>query len=79
MARQLRHSLLVHPFMEHGGDEVVAQGVQMKRRGEAQFTENLSQALGKGVRVNRLPLGIGEQVGAYFPVVLPGHALLEVV
>ena len=26
VACQLRHSLLVHPFMEHGGDEIVAQG-----------------------------------------------------
>ena len=79
MACQLRNGLFVHPLVEHSGDEVVAQGVQMKRRGEAQFTENLSQALGKGVRVNRLSLGVGEQVGADLPVVLPGHALLEVV
>ena len=70
MARQLRHSLLVHPLVEHGGDEVVAQGVQMKRRGEAQFTENLSQALGKGVRVNRISLGVGEQIGTDLPMVL---------
>ena len=39
MACQLRDSLLVHPFMEHGGDEIVAQGMQMERRGEAQFLE----------------------------------------
>ena len=79
MACQLRNGLLVHSLVEHGGDEVMAQGMQMKRRGEAQFTENLSQALGKGIGMNWLPLGVGEQVGADLPMVLPGHALLEVV
>ena len=58
MPCQLRNGLFVHSLVEHSGDEVVAQGVQMKRRGEAQFTENLSQALGKGVRVNRLSLAM---------------------
>ena len=79
MACQLRHSLLVHPLVEHSGNKVVPQGMQMKRRGEPQFTEKFPQVLGKGVRVNRLPLGIGEQVGADLPMVLPGYALLEVV
>ena len=53
--------------------------MQMKRRGEAQFLEELPQALGKSIGMHRLPLGVGEQVGADLPVVLPGHALLEVV
>ena len=79
MPCQLRNCLLVHPLVEHGGDEIVPQGMQMKRRGESQFTENLSQALGKGIGMNWLPLGVGEQVGADLPVVLPGHALLEAV
>lgn len=79
MPCQLRNGVFVHSLVEHGGNKVVPQGMQMKRRGEPQFTENLSQALSKGVWVNRLSLGIGEQVGDYFPMVLPGHALLEVV
>ena len=35
MARQLRNGLFVHPLMEHGGDKVVAQGMQMKRGGKS--------------------------------------------
>ena len=41
--------------------------------------EEFPQVLGEGVRVNRISLGVGEQVRADLPVVLPGHALLEVV
>ena len=79
MACQLRNGLLVHSLVEHGGDEIVAQGMQMKRRGETQFLEELPQALGKSIGMHRLPLGVGEQVGADLPVVLPGHALLKAV
>ena len=63
MASQLRNGLLVHSLVEHSGDEVVPQGMQMKRRREPQFLEDLPQVLGKCVQVNRLPLGVGEQVG----------------
>ena len=53
--------------------------MQMERRGEAQFLKEFPQALGEGVWMNRLPLGVGEQIGADLPMVLPGHTLLEVV
>ena len=70
MTCQLRNGLLVHPFMEHGGDEIVAKGVEVEGVREIVFLEDLAQMLCESVRVDGIPFLVDEQVRIQLPAML---------
>ena len=51
MSRQFCYRLFVHAAVEQGGDEVMAQSVEMKPLGKTVFIKDLSKMLCEGVRV----------------------------
>ena len=58
------HRLLVYTAVEQGGHKVVTEGVEMVFLGEADGLVDLTQALGEGVGVDELSVGVGEEIGA---------------
>ena len=63
MTYEVCHRLLVHAAVQKRGHEVVSQSVQVVLPRKADGGIDLPQPLGKGVRVDELPLLVGEEVG----------------
>ena len=63
MTDEVCHRLLVHAAVQQRGHKVVAQGVQMVLPRKTDGGIDLPQPLGEGVRVNELPLLVGEEIG----------------
>lgn len=64
MADKVCHRLLVHAAVQKRGHEVVPQGVKVVLPRKADGAIDLPQPLGEGVRVDELPVLVGEEVGA---------------
>ena len=64
MTHEVCHRLLVHAAVQQRGHEVVPQDVEMVLPRKADGFINLPQPLGEGVRVDELPMLVGEEVGA---------------
>ncbi len=69
MACHLGHSLLVHSLVEHGGDKIVPQGVEVEVVREAVLLKDQAQMFCERVRMDELALLVDEQVRAQFPSV----------
>lgn len=63
MTHEVCHRLFVHAAVQQRCHEVVAQGVQMVLPRKADGGIDLPQPLGEGVRVDELPLLVGEEIG----------------
>ena len=70
MADKVCHRLFVHAAVQQRCHEVVPQGVQVVLTRKADGGIDLPQPLGEGVRVDELPLLVGEEVGAEPAVLL---------
>ena len=70
MADKVCHRLLVHAAVQQRCYEVVAQGVQMVLPRKADGGIDLPQPLGEGVRVDELPLLVGEEIGTELAALL---------
>ena len=70
MPHEVCHRLLVHAAVQKGCHEVVPQGVQMVLPRKADGVIDLSQPLGEGVRVDELPLFVGEEIGTELAALL---------
>ena len=63
MADKVCHRLLVHAAVQKRAHKVVPQGVEVVLPRKANGLIDLPQPLGEGVRVDELPLLVGEEVG----------------
>ena len=63
MADKVCHRLLVHAAVQKRAHKVVPQGVQVVLPRKADGGIDLPQPLGEGVRVDELPVLVGEEVG----------------
>ena len=63
MTHEVCHCLLVHAAVQKGCHEVVPQGVQVVLPRKTDGGIDLPQPLGEGVRVDELPLLVGEEIG----------------
>ena len=70
MADKVCHRLLVHAAVQQRGHEVVPQGVEVVLPRKADGVIDLSQPLGEGVRVDELPLLVGEEIGTELAALL---------
>ena len=70
MADKVCHRLLVHAAVQQRGHEVVPQGVEVVLPRKADGVIDLSQPLGEGVRVDELPLFVGEEIGTELAALL---------
>ena len=70
MTHEVCHRLFVHAAVQKRGHEVVAQGVKMVRPRKADGIIDLPQPLGEGVRVDELPVLVGEEVGTELAALL---------
>ena len=66
MACQLRNGLLVHSLVKHGGDEIVAKGVEVEGVREIIFLEDLAQVFCESVRVDGVPFSLTKRYGLNF-------------
>ena len=70
MADKVCHRLLVHAAVQQRGHEVVPQGVEVVLPRKADGVIDFSQPLGEGVRVDELPLLVGEEIGTELAALL---------
>ena len=70
MPHEVCHRLLVHAAVQKRGHEVVPQGVKVVLPRKADGGIDLLQPLGEGVRVDELPLFVGEEVGTELAALL---------
>ena len=70
MAHEVCHRLLVHAAVQKRCHEVVPQGVKVVLPRKADGGIDLPQPLGEGVRVDELPLLVGEEIGTEFAALL---------
>ena len=70
MACQLRNGLLVHSLVKHGGDEIVAKGVEVEGVREIIFLEDLAQVFCESVRVDGVPFLVDEEIRAQLSAML---------
>ena len=63
MTHEVCHRLLVHAAVQKRCHEVVPQGVKVVLPRKADGGIDLPQPLGEGVRVDELPLLVGEEIG----------------
>ena len=70
MADKVCHRLLVHAAVQKRGHEVVPQGVKVVLPWKADGVIDLPQSLGEGVRVDELPLLVGEEIGTELAALL---------
>ena len=75
VAHQIRHRLLVHAGVEQRGHEEMPQGVEMIRFWKPNGLVDFPQPLGECIWVNELPMFVREEIGAEFPMCLPGFQL----
>ena len=75
MADKVCHRLLVHAAVQQRGHEVVPQGVEVVLPRKADGVIDFSQPLGESVRVDELPLLVGEEIGTELAALLDaaGH------
>ena len=70
MADKVCHRLLVHAAVQQRGHEVVPQGVEVVLPWKADGVIDLPQPLGEGVRVDELPVLVGEEIGTELAALL---------
>ena len=70
MTYEVCHRLLVHTAVQKRCHEVVPQGVQVVLPRKADGGIDLPQPLGEGVRVDELPLLVGEEIGTELAALL---------
>lgn len=70
MADKVCHRLLVHAAVQKRCHEVVPQGVEVVLPRKANGLIDLPQPLGEGVRVDEMPLLVGEEVGTELAALL---------
>ena len=70
MTHEVCHRLLVHAAVQKGRHEVVPQGVKVVLPRKADGVIDLPQPLGEGVRVDELPLLVGEEIGTELAALL---------
>ena len=70
MTDEVCHRLLVHAAVQKRGHEVVPQSVQVVFPRKADGVIDLPQPLGEGVRVDELPLLVGEEIGTELAALL---------
>ena len=70
MTYEVCHRLLVHAAVQKRCHEVVPQGVQVVLPRKADGVIDFSQPLGEGVRVDELPLLVGEEIGTELAALL---------
>ena len=70
MADKVCHRLLVHAAVQQRGHEVVPQSVKVVLPRKADGVIDFSQPLGESVRVDELPLLVGEEIGTELAALL---------
>ena len=70
MTHEVCHRLLVHAAVQQRGHEVVPQGVKMVLPRKTDGVIDFPQPLGEGVRVDELPLLVGEEIGTELAALL---------
>ena len=70
MPHEVCHRLLVHAAVQKRAHKVVPQGVQVVLPRKADGIIDLPQPLGEGVRVDELPVLVGEEIGTELAALL---------
>ena len=61
MTGQICYRLFVHAAMQHGRYEIMPQGVKVEMLGEAVLVIDFTQALGEGVWMDMLTVGVDKK------------------